>query len=293
MRLIAHAKINWALEITGTDGRGYHLLDMLTQSIDLGDTLTLTASDDLTLSVSGNNAVPADERNLAFRAAAALRHYTGIRAGAAIRLHKNVPSGAGLGGGSADAAAVLAGLNQLWQTGLSQHDLESIGLQLGADVPFCLRGGLCRVQGIGERLTQYPAAPSWPLVLVKPCEGLSTAEIYHHYAADSAVTPAHDRVLKAALANDPRLLPRHPGNALERVSASFLPEIQQCREALLAAGAVCAQMSGSGSAVFGVFPDADSAARAAASLSGSWPWVACCRTSASPYEFVREEEPAL
>ena len=286
MRILAHAKINWTLEITGVDANGYHLLDMLMQSIDLADEIILTPADQLSLAVEGSSSIPNDGHNLALRAAIALQERTGVRCGAAIHLVKHIPSGAGLGGGSADAAAVLYGLNQLWQTGLGQTELERIGLSLGADVPFCLRGGLCRAEGIGEKLTSYQNPPVWPLVIVKPCEGLSTAEIYRGYTSDFAVRPAHEAVLHAAEADDPSLLPPHPGNALENVSESFLPSIRQCRNALRSLGAVCAQMSGSGSAVFGVFADEACAADAAKALSTQWPFVVQCRTSGSPFTFM-------
>ena len=152
MHVVARAKINWTLDIVGKREDGYHLMDMLMQPVELADELTLEKTENgLTLTVSGYPRVKAGPDNLALRAAQALQAQTGYRGGASIHLHKRIPVGAGLGGGSADAAGVLAGLNRLWETGLTQQELEALGLRLGADVPFCLRGGLQRAQGVGEK----------------------------------------------------------------------------------------------------------------------------------------------
>ena len=148
MLIRANAKINWTLDTVGVRADGYHLLDMLMQSISLHDTLTLEPAEDVTFSADGATRVPQDEGNLALRAALALRRHAGTAQGAMIHLHKRIPSGAGLGGGSADAAAVLHGLNALWELNLPMETLRQIGLTLGADVPFCLMGGLAHVRGI-------------------------------------------------------------------------------------------------------------------------------------------------
>ena len=160
MLIRANAKINWTLDIVGVRADGYHLLDMLMQSISLHDTLTLEPAEDVTFSADGATRVPQDESNLALRAALALRRHTGTERGATIHLHKRIPSGAGLGGGSADAAAVLHGLNALWELNLPMETLRQIGLTLGADVPFCLMGGLAHVRGIGEVIEPLPAPAS-------------------------------------------------------------------------------------------------------------------------------------
>ena len=286
MRLLVHAKINWTLAVTGQRPDGYHLLDMLMQSITLSDTLTVDPAETLSLRVSGRvSDLPSDERNLVFRAARLLQEETGCARGAAIHLEKRIPSQAGLGGGSADAAAALWALNRLWGLSLPDSALEALALRLGADVPFCLRGGLCRVGGIGEKLTSLPCAPRWPLVVVRPCAGLSTAEIFRAWhAAPPGPPPQPEAVLAACRAGDASLLPAHPGNDLEAVSIARQPEILAACEALREAGALCGQMSGSGSAVFGVFPDRASAGAACRRLQARWPGAAACETSAVPWE---------
>ena len=143
LKIQARAKINWTLDVVGVLPNGYHDLDMLMQSVTLCDQMTMEDADALTLSVRmGGGYVPADESNLVLRAARALQAHTGCTKGAAITLRKYIPVAAGMGGGSSDAAAALKGLNVLWGLGLSDDTLEEIGLTVGADVPFCIRGGL-------------------------------------------------------------------------------------------------------------------------------------------------------
>ena len=271
MRVVARAKINWTLDIVGKREDGYHLMDMLMQPVELADELDLAAADELTLSVDGYPRVKAGPENLALRAAQALREQTGYRGGASIRLHKRIPVGAGLGGGSADAAGVLAGLNRLWETGLTQQELETLGLQLGADVPFCLRGGLQRAQGVGEALTPMACGGMYWLVILQPCPGLSTREVFGRFRLDARENRPDTRAAAAALAaGDWRALCRSLGNVLQEVSAEMRPEIGEGIAALREQGAAGAWMTGSGSAVFGLFTRAQTAREAQEKLRRRW-----------------------
>lgn len=264
MQLEACGKINWTLDITGTRSDGYHLMDMLMQPVTLCDTVTIELADALMLSCSGQPYLPPDERHLALRAARALQDATGCALGARLRVHKRIPVGAGMGGGSADAAAVLQGLNALWGLGLDQARLEAIGLTLGADVPFCLRGGLARVTGIGEVITPLPCAKGWPLCVIQPCEGLSTKAVFTAWhAGREAARPDNDAAAWALAEGSLPLLARSVANVLQPVSEAMRPEIRQAIADLRQAGAACALMTGSGSAVFGLFAT-DAEARAAA-----------------------------
>lgn len=271
LRLEARAKINWTLDILGRREDGYHLMDMLMQSVALADEITLEQAEHLELCSKASassatavtqqdaaaQAVPFDERNLAYRAAVALQQYTGCRQGAVITLQKNIPSGAGMGGGSADAAAVLYGLNHLWQLGLSQEELLSIGLKLGADVPFMLTGGLARVGGIGEVIKPLFPAPEIWLVLTQPCDGLSTKEIFTAYDdPESGLAIAHpnnEKAQDALLKGDLAALSNAMDNVLESVSVAKRSAIAQAAKLLEEAGAVRGMMTGSGSVVYGVF----------------------------------------
>ena len=273
MLIRANAKINWTLDTVGVRADGYHLLDMLMQSISLHDTLTIEPAAELAFSADGATRVPQDESNLALRAALALRQHTGTARGAMIHLHKRIPSGAGLGGGSADAAAVLRGLNTLWNLNLPQETLLQIGLTLGADVPFCLTGGLAHVQGIGERIAPLPCARVYHLVVIQPCRGLSTPQVFR--ALDgmdvSASRPDTTQALSALTGGSLSLLADSLGNTLQPVAVSLRPQIRQAVSCLREHGARAAQMTGSGSAVFGVFATAAAARTAHTALSRRYP----------------------
>ena len=279
MRIEARAKINWTLDIVGQRDDGYHLMDMLMQPVTLADTVTLTPQDELTLTCGGSPLLPADEKHLALRAARALQAYTGYPGGAAIHVEKRIPVGAGMGGGSADAAAVLSGLNRLWQTGLSQEELESLGLTLGADVPFCLRGGLTRTAGIGEKMTDLPCGACWPLVVVQPCEGLSTKEIFTAYHEGVVERRPDNTAAADALASgDPNALHAAMANVMQPVSVLRRPQIARAIGALREHGAFAAQMTGSGSAVIGAFRTAAEADAAYAAISILWEKTYRCDT---------------
>ncbi len=171
IRVTAHAKINFFLEITGKRPDGYHTLSTLFQTISLGDELTFSAADDLSLTCS-DPSLPIDSTNLVMKAAFRLQEALREPRGAQIHLEKKVPMGAGLGGGSSDAAAVLVSLLKLWKRKLPQKQLAELAVKLGADVPFFLKGGLCAAAGIGEELKILPHLPKTWMVLVYPGFGV-------------------------------------------------------------------------------------------------------------------------
>ena len=287
MRLKARAKINWTLDILGQREDGYHLMDMLMQPVTLADTITLEPATELSIATGGYPLLPANEHNLAYRAALALKEYTGYARGAAIHVDKRIPVGAGMGGGSADAAGVLAGLNRLWQLGLSQEELERIGLTLGADVPFCLRGGLTRTTGIGEKMQPLPCGKSYCLVVVQPCRGLSTGAVFTAYhEKENIPRPATDDAAHALACGDDDLLARSLGNVLQAVSQDMRPPIGEAIEVLRQRGAITALMTGSGSAVFGVFTDEEQARAVARSLRPRWRSTFFCRTCHNSIVFL-------
>jgi 4-diphosphocytidyl-2-C-methyl-D-erythritol kinase len=184
-------------------------------------------------------------------------------------LQKNIPSGAGMGGGSADAAAALKGLNELWNLGLSQQQLLYLGLKLGADVPFMLTGGLARVGGIGEIISPLIPAPEVHLLFLQPCGGLSTPEVFKAYdSLDPAriSRPDTDAAQAALLAGDLCALGRAMNNVLEGVSVQARPAIGEAARMLEEAGAVRGMMTGSGSVVYGVFATEESAENAAEAM---------------------------
>ncbi len=172
IRAYAYAKINLTLDVLGKRPDGYHEMDMILQSVSLCDELLLAKTEEPGIFLSCDQPdIPCDERNLAWRAADLLFRETGEQeAGVAISLKKNIPEQAGMAGGSADSAAVLVGINELFGYGLGEERLCELGSRLGADVPFCIRGGTMRVQGFGERLTPLPDFPKLPIAVAKPRE---------------------------------------------------------------------------------------------------------------------------
>lgn len=265
----AQAKINWALDVQAGRDDGYHDLDMLMQRIDLCDVLTFENARWLSLTVNGR-LLPVGGRNLVLQAAQALNEYMGKRFGARITLQKNIPIRAGLGGGSADCAAALIALNRLWEMRLPVDTLLSIGRKLGADVPYCIAGGFARVGGMGERIRALGAGEKYPLVLVHVGRGLSTAQVFAEY--DRMGRPLgldNDALARAILARNFERIDALSGNALEAPSIRLLPQIGAAMESLRALGARVVRMSGSGSAVFGVFRTCAEAMRAAERLSGA------------------------
>ena len=289
MIIEARGKINWSLDILGMRDDGYHIMDMLMQPVTLADTITLKLSEDLTLSTDGTPLLKADEKHLAIRAARLLKEYTNYPGGASLNVFKRIPVGAGLGGGSADAAAVLWGLNLLWKTNLPQIELEELGLKLGADVPFCLRGGLTRTRGIGEQLEELACGRMFSLIIVQPCRGLSTREVFKAFRNTANIHhPETDLAVHALAEGDLIMLRRSLDNVLQPVSSAMRPEIGNAILKLRESGAEAALMTGSGSAVFGVYRTPVKARSALTSLSPLWPRTFLCKTCNESIKLISE-----
>lgn len=176
MKLKANAKINLTLDVLGKREDGYHLIDSVFQSVSLCDEVTVEKSDDITVQCSDDTLC--DKSNIAYKAAIKFFEYTGTQGGASIKIEKHIPLASGMGGGSADAAAVIVALNKLYNTNLSQEALCKIGLLVGADVPFCIVGGTARVGGIGEQMSKISDMPDCAILLIKHGTKLSTADMY-------------------------------------------------------------------------------------------------------------------
>ena len=289
MILEAYAKINWSLDITGVRQDGYHLMDMIMQPVSLSDEITLSPSSSLSITTGGWPPSRADETNLAFRAAASLQNATGCTFGARIHVQKRIPIGAGMGGGSTDAAAVLFGLNRMWNTGLSSSELEKVGLTLGADVPFFIRGGLTRTRGIGEELENHDCLYNYWLIVIQPCPGLSTAQVFGLWHQNGPVRrPDTDLALYALETGDLPMLCTHLGNVLQPVSESLRPQIVHACEALSAGGALYSGMTGSGSAVFGVFRSSSAAEKAYGRLRPLYKTIFLCHTQHDSLRIMAE-----
>jgi len=272
VRIDAPAKVNLFLRVLGRRADGYHDLETAILPISIGDRLEVTGDarpglprpPAVSLEVTGSPelvaGVPTDASNLALRAANALADRTGVAGIAAIRLDKRVPSAAGLGGGSADAAAALRVLNDLWACGLDDGTLRELAATVGSDVPALLGPGPCFARGRGELVTPLEARPlQWRLV-VAPF-GVRTADAFRWWDEDGvAPGPQPREVLAAAIEPDERVLGRLLFNDLEEPVARRHPEVRSARERLLDAGAVGAVMCGSGPTVAGLFRPAPASA---------------------------------
>ena len=273
--VLAPAKLNLSLDVVGTLPNGYHDLDMVMQTIDLYEKIILKTSRDLRLSLPGSF-VPANDKNTAVKAALAFFDYTGLLAGVDINVYKRVPVRAGMAGGSADAAGVLVGLNELYGAKLSMSELCAIGAGIGADVPFALLGGTCRVRGVGDLMKALPPCPDCRFVVVMPRVGVSTPEAFARYdTMGSPVHPDCEAQEQAIRKNDLAAVCAAAGNALEHCSGAV--ETPAICEILRANGAITAQMTGSGAAVFGIFADESQARAAAAVLRKGYKQVYVCR----------------
>lgn len=284
--LEARAKVNLYLEICGLRPDGFHAVRMILQSIALADVIRLNPDSEGISIRCDHPQVPSDNTNLAYRAAELIQVSFGISKGIAIEIEKRIPVAAGLAGGSADAAAVFVGLNQVWGLGLTQGELAQLGQQLGSDIPFCIAGGTQLAQGRGELLEPLPDLDGMPLLLAKPRQvGISTAwayRTYHDFEADPSRAHNLPGLIQAIQRRDPAALAGLLSNDLERPVLAHHPLIAQLKQAQLHAGALGSLMSGSGSTVFGIWPTVAAAAQAQAQLAAGFAEVDFWVTTAAP-----------
>jgi 4-diphosphocytidyl-2-C-methyl-D-erythritol kinase len=254
----ACAKVNYALEVLGLRGDGYHEISSVLQSVSLADELEIEHSRggfELFFEPEGVEIGPLEE-NTVYKAWALLWEVSGHELPTRIRLHKKIPAGAGLGGGSADAAAVLVGMNELFGLGLGAEKLRTIGARIGADVPFCLSGGTALAEGVGEILTPLPAPPAHRLLITKPERGADTGGIYRAYDERCTEGKASVNPVVAALrSGNLTELAGAVANDLEPVTAELVPEVAAHKREMVRAGALGAAMTGTGTAVYGIFED--------------------------------------
>jgi 4-diphosphocytidyl-2-C-methyl-D-erythritol kinase len=252
LSLKAFAKINLYLDVLSRYPDGYHQIESVMQSVSLFDFVEIRPSSRINLSCSNKELESKD--NLAFRAAELLKTKTGTGSGASINIIKQIPIAAGLAGGSADAAATLIGLNELWSLDLTTARLQEIGRELGADVPFCCEGGTMLAQGKGEKLNPVPALSPAVIAIATPPILVSTAEIYSEL--DNRGYTALNRkneMVEALSSKDIEQVSKSLSNILETVALKRYPEIDQIKEQAIKAGCMGALMSGSGPSVFAFF----------------------------------------
>lgn len=257
LTLSANAKINLTLDILGTREDGYHEVAMIMQEISLHDTLSMGKINQgisLTIAIEGQKGtLPADESNLCWKAAALVQKEYNLQEGVEIHLTKRIPMAAGLAGGSADAAAVLKGMNHLFRLGMTEARLCELGARLGSDIPFCIMGGTMLATGRGEVLTRLPSFPRLSVVLAKPPVGVSTAWAYKTYDAGyDGPHPDNEAMLEAIHGGDAHKAASLLCNVLEGVTETEHPVIADYKRLMMEHGAMASMMSGSGPTVFGL-----------------------------------------
>ena len=271
MRLQAFAKINLGLDVLGKREDGYHEVRMIMQTIRMYDQLDMRKSVEPGIHLTTNKKyIPVDENNLVWRAAKLMMDTCGIIEGVSIHLHKVIPVAAGMAGGSSDAAATLVGMNRLFHCGLSKEKLMELGVQIGADVPYCVLRGTALAEGIGEKLTVLPPMPDCWILIGKPGISVSTKYVYTTLDLNTdTVHPDIDGMKKALEDGNLYGITERMGNVLQDVTIPAYPEGERIKEQMKTLGAVNAMMSGSGPTVFGIFDSEEKAQKACQKLRES------------------------
>lgn len=269
--LKALAKINLGLDVVRRREDGYHEVRMIMQTIHLYDRLDIKRTKESGIQIQTNlSFLPVNENNLIYKAAKLLMDEFSITDGVSVKLDKRIPVAAGMAGGSTDAAAMLFGMNRLFSLGLTKRQLMERGVQIGADVPYCIMRGTALAEGIGEELSQLPPMVKCPVLIAKPSISVSTKFVYQNLKLDdTTVHPDIDLLIEDIRAKNLYDIAAHMGNVLETVTIPNYPVIDEIKKHMLSHGAVGAMMSGSGPTVFGLFDDEATAKKAYKAMRSS------------------------
>ena len=269
--LKALAKINLGLDVVMRREDGYHEVRMIMQTIHLYDRLDIKSTKEPGIQIQTNlSFLPVNENNLIYKAAKLLMDEFSITDGVSVKLDKRIPVAAGMAGGSTDAAAMLIGVNRLFSLGLTKRQLMERGVQIGADVPYCIMRGTALAEGIGEALSPLPPMVKCPVLIAKPSISVSTKFVYQNLKLDdTTIHPDIDRLIDDIKAKNLHDIAAHMGNVLETVTIPNYPVIDEIKKHMLSNGAVGAMMSGSGPTVFGLFDDEDTAKKAYKAMRSS------------------------
>jgi len=270
LTLEAHGKINLGLDVIRRLENGYHEVRMIMQEVALADIVTLCRlPEDRIVVKTDSGQIPCDEKNLAYKAAGLMKDRFSLKEGVEIRLEKHIPVAAGMAGGSADCAAVLKGMNELFGLGLTGEELRKEGVKLGADVPYCIMGGTALSEGIGDVLTKLKTPPKCVLLLAKPGISVSTKYVYENLILkDVKKRPDINGMIADVEAGRLKALCEKMGNVLESVTGKRYPVIGEIEAAMKEKNALQAMMSGSGPTVFGVFEKEEDAMAASDVIRG-------------------------
>lgn len=271
IKLKALAKINLGLDVVRRREDGYHEVRMVMQTIHLYDQLLIQKSETPGIQIHSNlSFLPVNENNLVYKAGKLLMDEFDIHTGVSVELNKRIPVAAGMAGGSTDAAAMLYGMNQLFGLKLKRKDLMERGVQIGADVPYCIMRGTALAEGIGEKLSSLPPMVKCPVLIAKPAVSVSTKFVYQNLKLNEQTPhPDIDALITDIRNSDLDNICADMGNVLETVTIPNYPVIAQIKEQMLKSGAKASMMSGSGPTVFGLFGDEETARRARAEMKAS------------------------
>lgn len=269
--LKALAKINLGLDVVRRREDGYHEVRMIMQTIQLYDRLDIKRTQEPGIQIQTNlSFLPVNENNLIYKAAKLLMDEFSITDGVSVKLDKRIPVAAGMAGGSTDAAAMLIGVNRLFSLGLTKRQLMERGVQIGADVPYCIMRGTALAEGIGEALSPLPPMVKCPVLIAKPSISVSTKFVYQNLKLDdTTIHPDIDRMIDDIKAKNLHDIAAHMGNVLETVTIPNYPVIDEIKKHMLSNGALGAMMSGSGPTVFGLFDNEDTAKKAYKAMRSS------------------------
>lgn len=262
IELKSRAKINLSIDVLGKRDDGYHLVEMIMQTIDLYDVIKIKQLDTNDVVIKSNSShIPLDNDNIVYKAIELLRQRFNINKGIEVFIEKNIPVAAGMAGGSSNAAAVLVGLNKLWKLNLTEQDLQELGLKLGADVPYCISGKTALAEGIGEKLSYIKGLPKNISILIcKPNLFVSTKDVYQGLDLNNVGNRPNNKFLIECLEKeDIASLAKNMSNVLENVTSKIHKEINEIEEIMMANSALGSMMSGSGPTVFGLFDKYDNA----------------------------------
>ena len=260
----AYAKVNLGLDVIRRREDGYHEVRMIMQTVDICDVLTFTRQERPGIVVTTDKEeLPGGESNLIYKAARLVTETCSVREGIKIELQKRIPMAAGMAGGSTDAAAVFHGMNEMFGLGMDEDEMCALGVKIGADIPYCVKGGTALAEGIGEILTKLPDAPACVVLVAKPDIDVSTKYVYENLHAESLeYHPDIDGMRAAIEEGDLRGMAERMGNVLETVTVNAYPVIREIKEVMKKSGAWNALMSGSGPTVFGIFGEEEKARKA-------------------------------
>ena len=259
----AYAKINLGLDVIGKLENGYHEVKMVMQTVGIYDELLLEKTEEGILLTTDSESLTSGQDNLVWKAARLMKEHYGISQGLRIHLKKNIPIAAGMAGGSTDAAAVMKGINRMFDLGCTLKELMELGVAIGADVPYCVMGGTALAEGIGEKLTALSPAPDCYVLVAKPDISVSTKYVYEHLDLGKIQShPDIDGMVEAIEEGSLQGILDRMENVLEQVTVPAYPVIGEIKNQMKELGAVNSLMSGSGPTVFGIFTEEERAKRA-------------------------------